>query len=159
MRGLSLTVSTIGLILALSACSQNRSDSGRIVDRKLLTREQFADKGYNSPYDVVAALRANWLGTRGPDSFQSPSKVIVYLDGSRVGGIDALRTMDIRPVVYIQYFDGVAATARWGLDHGSGVIFVSTHPLSDMIGDVDAIYRGDEYAYMPSIVPTNPPAT
>jgi hypothetical protein len=76
--------------------------------------------------------------------------------GSRA---DALRAIDIRPVVYIRYFDRVAATARWGLDHGGGVIYVSTHPLSDMIGASSVVYWGGEYPYMPSIVPTNPPAT
>jgi hypothetical protein len=160
MRASLLTLPALGLLASIAACSQNRAENGRVADRKLLTREQFANKGYNSPYDVIAALRSNWLATRGPDSFQSPSQVIVYLDGARLGGVDALRSIDIRPVTYIQYFDGVTAAARWGLDHGAGVIFVSTHPLSNMIGASGAIYRsGGEYAYMPSIVPTNPPAT
>jgi hypothetical protein len=58
----------------------------------------------------------------------------VYLDGVRMGGIDQLRTIDVRPVTYIRFFDGIAATARWGLDHGAGAIYVSTHPLSEMVG-------------------------
>jgi hypothetical protein len=28
--------------------------------------------------------------------------------------------------MYMKYFDGISATARWGLDHGAGVIYVST---------------------------------
>jgi hypothetical protein len=29
-------------------------------------------------------------------------------------------------VLSIRYIDGIAASARWGLDHGQGVILVST---------------------------------
>jgi hypothetical protein len=46
----------------------------------------------------------------------------------RAGGVEALRRISITEVTYIRYFDGIAAAARWGLDHGYGVIFVSTRP-------------------------------
>ena len=59
-----------------------------------------------------------------------------------MGGVETLRTIDLRPVTYIRYFDGIAATARWGLDHGAGAIYVSTHPLSDMVGSLVGDQRG-----------------
>jgi len=54
--------------------------------------------------------------------------VQVYLDDSRLGGVDALRNLSLANVVYIRHIDGVDAAARWGLDHGNGVILVATHP-------------------------------
>ena len=79
----------------------------------------------------MAALRPYWLQPRGPDSFQTRRRVWVYVDDVRAGGVEALRTISITEVTYIRYFDGTAAAARWGLDHGYGVIFVSTRPNRD----------------------------
>jgi hypothetical protein len=128
----SFRLLTIAGLAVASACSR-QANTGPRLDRTLLTPEQFANRGYNTAYDVVEAMRSNWLAERGPDSFASPAKVQVYFDGIRLGGVETLRTIDLRPVTYIRYFDGIAATARWGLDHGMGAIYVSTHPLSEMI--------------------------
>jgi hypothetical protein len=40
--------------------------------------------------------------------------------------VETLRAIGLANVAYIRYIDGVTASARWGLDHGQGVIFVST---------------------------------
>ena len=133
----SLTMA--GLALA-SACAFHRADPGPRPDRNLLTPEQFANHGWNTAYDVVEAMRANWLAERGTDSFSLPVKVQVYFDGTRLGGVETLRTIDIRPVTYIRFFDGIAATARWGLGHGQGAIYVSTHPLSEMVAPPNPSY-------------------
>ncbi len=133
MRASLRLLTMVGLALA-SACSRNRSDTKPRLDRNLLVPEQFSNRGYTTAYQVVEAMRSNWLVERGPDSFSSPAHVQVYFDGVRVGGVESLRTIDLRPVTYIRYFDGIAATARWGLDHGMGAIYVSTHPLSEMVG-------------------------
>jgi hypothetical protein len=73
-------------------------------------------------------LRSSWLRPRGPDSFHNQGRVWVYVDDVRAGGVDALRSFSIAQITYIQFFDGTAASARWGLDHGHGVIFISTRP-------------------------------
>lgn len=134
MRVFSILWLAVAVAPFVAGCAGRRTGPTTGVDRSLLVQDQFADKGYTNPYDVIAALRSNWLESRGPNSFQSPTRVQVYLDGVRVGGVETLRTIDLRPVTYIRFFDGVAATARWGLDHGAGAIYVSTHPLSEMVG-------------------------
>jgi outer membrane cobalamin receptor len=53
--------------------------------------------------------------------------VRVYVDNASFGGVESLRNVDIANIKTIRYFDGVAATARWGIDHGGGVIPVMTH--------------------------------
>ena len=100
------------------------------VDRATLTQTQFGAHQFSTAFDAVEALRSNWLKTRGTDSFQSPSQVRVYLDNVSLGDTATLRTIAINTIVYIRYFDGISATARWGLDHGAGVIYVSTRPAS-----------------------------
>jgi len=121
--------STLYLLLAYltSACSV-RAPSDRPVrsDHNLLTQEQLHEYHFSTAYDAVAALRSHWLETRGTDSFNRPSQVLVYLDDTRLGGVETLRALALVNVLYIRYIDGITATGRWGLDHGQGVILVST---------------------------------
>lgn len=134
MRVLGSLCVIASLALLVASCAGRNATTSPGVDRNLLVQDQFADRGFHSAYDVVESMRSNWLTSRGPNSFQTPTEVQVYLDGVRMGGVETLRTIDVRPVTYIRYFDGIAATARWGLDHGAGAIYVSTHPLSEMVG-------------------------
>jgi hypothetical protein len=99
------------------------------VDYTLLTEEQLREHHFNSAYEAVAALRSRWLETRGTDSFNRPSQVLVYLDDTRLGGVETLRQIALSGVLYIRYIDGITASGRWGLDHGQGVIQVSTRRL------------------------------
>jgi hypothetical protein len=118
----------IGAMLGISlACaSGGAARSGARVDVALITREQIVAYQFRNAYDAVQALHSQWLSTRGTDSFSNPTQVWVYLDDTRLGGIETLRHIATSSIAYIRHFDGLAATARWGLDHGQGVIYVST---------------------------------
>lgn len=110
----------------VAACASSGSGTAR-VDRNVLTREQIQETNRQNAYDVVESLRSNWLRTRGPTSLTQQDAVVqVYLDDNRLGGVDALRTINTSLIQYIRWYDGIAATGRWGLDHGAGVIYVST---------------------------------
>jgi hypothetical protein len=123
----------MAVALMLSACSLNRKadDPGTTprTDRSFLVQSQMTDHRFVTAYDAVESLRANWLRTRGADSFQNPSHVRVYLDNVSLGGVENLRSIVLTNVVYMRFYDAAAATSRWGLDHGSGAIYVSTRPL------------------------------
>ncbi len=53
----------------------------------------------------------------------------MYHDDSRMGGVESLRWIPTSDIRYIRYYDPVTASGRWGLDHGHGVIYVSSRPL------------------------------
>lgn len=106
------------------------AEADRRTDRTVLTQEQIAAQHFNTVYDAVEALRSNWLHARGTDSFQNPSEVRVYFDNTLLGGTDKLREIAAKDVTFIKFFDGVTATARWGVGHAAGVIFLSTHPIT-----------------------------
>jgi hypothetical protein len=116
-------------LLLLGACAtaggvappQGRSD--------LIVEEQIRGNSYATVYDAVVALRPNWLRTRGSDSFSNPTQIQVYVDNVRVGGIANLQQISSVAAYYVQWYDGIEASARWGLGHGAGVIFVSTAPM------------------------------
>ena len=116
------------LLVSGSACTRVKPDAGPRADRNMITKEQLTKNHYSTVYDAVEALRANWLQTRGTDSFQSPSQVKVYLDNTMFGGVESMRNISANTISFIRWFDGVSATARWGLDHGAGVIYVSSRP-------------------------------
>jgi len=112
------------------ACAHRVTDNVKSTDRSVLTRDEINRGQYRDLYDAVSALRRNWLQTRGADSFNNPSVVRVYLDNVMLGGTESLRNIVPASIVYLKFYDGIAATTRWGTDHGAGVIFVSSRPAS-----------------------------
>src|SRR5262249_44341290 len=111
-----------------SACAHPVTETRPSSDRSVITREEMDRGHYATLYDAISALRRNWLQTRGADSFNNPSQVKVYLDNVMLGGTDNLRNLAPMSVTSIKYYDGIAATTRWGTDHGAGVIVVSSRP-------------------------------
>jgi len=117
------------LLLLQLACAGRRSEGEATTarsSRDVLTLDDLRTTASPNVYNGVAALRPNWLQPRGPDSFQTRRRVWVYIDDVRAGGVDALRSIATAQITFVRYFDGTAAAARWGMDHGYGVIFVST---------------------------------
>lgn len=112
----------------LAACASG--GGAQRMDRNLLTREQILETNRQNAFEVVETLRSNWLRSRGPTSLTSQdAQVQVYIDDNRLGTVESLRTIATSMIQYIRWYDGIAATGRWGLDHGAGVIYVSTRPL------------------------------
>lgn len=111
----------------LAACAGPRRTNGAAPrgGRGELTRGQIMERGYTNLYDAVQALRGQWLVTRGVDSFASPTQVVVYFGNTRLGGIEALRSITPASVATVRRFDGTTASARWWLGHGQGVIQVT----------------------------------
>ncbi len=109
-----------------SGCRTAQPSEGRRLDRSVITRDEMLTGKFTTAYDAVAALRSIWLRPRGVDSFVLPSVVWVYVDGVRLGDVEALRGVQPRLVNTLRFYDGPAATARWGVDNGAGVIHVST---------------------------------
>ena len=120
------TMAILGAATSAVACATNQARPPRRLDRTVITREEMLHGNYTTAYDAVSALHSIWLRPRGVDSFIVPSIVWVYVDGIRVGGVDALQSIQPRLVNTIRFYDGASATSRWGVDNGAGVIHVST---------------------------------
>jgi hypothetical protein len=96
------------------------------VDRNMILREEFLTLNASNLFDVVQRFRPQWLRPRGTDSINNPTSVQVYLDNQRLGGVESLRQISPVTVQTVRHFDGIEASGRWGLDHGSGVIFITS---------------------------------
>ena len=91
----------------------------------LITREEIERTNYSNAYEVVEALRNNWLLPRGTDTFLGkPGEVRVRLDNSEFGGVERLREIPATNIAYLRFVDPVDAAGRWGIGYGHGAIHV-----------------------------------
>jgi hypothetical protein len=117
----------LAVLVLCGACSSGRKTANLPRrDQNVITGEELTQGHFITVYDAVEALHPPWLAARGPDSFVAPSEVLVYLDNVKLGGVSQLRNLDLHSIRYIRHYDGVAATARWGVGHAAGVILIST---------------------------------
>jgi hypothetical protein len=116
------------LSLLVSACAARApSNPTPLPDREMLTQADLLEHHFATAFEAVEALRPNWMQTRGANTLlTAQAQVVVYLNDTRLGGVDTLKQITTPAIVAIRHFDGRAATARWGLDHGQGVILVTT---------------------------------
>ena len=122
----STALISVAVVVATAGCGGARSRTTPRADRSLITQEQILEHHFANAYEAVQALHSNWLIAKVTDSFSAPSQIRVYVDNTFFGGTETLRTINPNNIRSIRYFDGVAATARWGIDHSKGVILVST---------------------------------
>lgn len=137
MRALSVAkglAGTVALLVATGACAAHRQARLQATpSHAVLTSADLNGKGFSTVLQAIQSLRGNWLEKHGTNSFRTPSEIRVVLDGTELGGLDQLGTVPLASVVYIRHYDGVTATARWGVGHSEGVIYISTHPNNDPI--------------------------
>lgn len=112
-----------GFVVACSSTPRQRTTSRQ---QRVITMEEIDAVRYSTAFEVVEALRPQWLRTRGTTSFRARESVKVYLDDSLLGEPAQLRQITARSISSIRFMDGTEATTRWGLDHGHGAIIVST---------------------------------
>lgn len=110
---------------AVTGCSARQGVAGSRGDRTVITSAQIQEGGFRTALEAVESLRRTWLVER-PDGLTTQREVQVYLDNSRLGGIQALRQISTNDIESIRYIDAATAINRWGVDHSQGVIMVVT---------------------------------
>ena len=114
----------------VAACSApapgggTHSGSRPLGSRDIITSQEIGRGQWSNAYDLVHNLRPGWLQKRGPDSFENPGEIQVYVDGTRLGDIHLLRTLPTSAIRRLEWIDPVSAAGRWGLNHSHGVIHV-----------------------------------
>jgi len=117
--------STLLVALALAACAAGTS-SGSSFNSERITRAEIDAEGPTSAFDLIQKLRPVWMRWRGSTSFTQETDVQVYLDGTRMGGREALRQIATSDIETIEHLDARRATARFGSGHVNGAILVRT---------------------------------
>lgn len=118
------------LTLFLIGCATTDADKQRGSRAQLnqITAEEIAAINLSSAFDVVQSLRPNWLRERGPVSLRNPqaNQVVIYVDGTRLGGMEFLRQIRAGTIASMEYLSGPEATFRFGINHVGGAILVRT---------------------------------
>ncbi len=112
-------------IAAVTGCGARQGAGSTRGDRSVITSAQIQEGGFRTALEAVEALRRTWLIER-PDGLRTQREVQVYLDNSRLGGIQALRQISTSDIESIRFIDAATAINRWGVDHSQGVIMVVT---------------------------------
>lgn len=131
----------LALILVVGACvSGPRGESDRSPgDADVITRDEIDRGQWSDAYDLVQRLRPRWLQDRGPDSFENPGHVQVYVDGVRLGEVQLLRTLPTHAMERLEWIDPVSAAGRWGMNHGHGVIYITYSRAMDSVPGPDSL--------------------
>lgn len=115
--GLSLVVVAVIAVSGLSACASSGTASGgtgsstgaRASSRDKVTSEEIMSTPGSTAYDLVYHLRPDWLRSRGTATMVGGSQsqsTLVYLDGVKMGGLEALRTINSRGIQSIEWIPG-----------------------------------------------------
>jgi len=117
------------LMLGVGACASGKPPGAARQSRDLtvLTGEELLSQAGSNLYDQIRRVRPNWLRTRGVTSLtQGGDEIVVYRDGVRQGGLSILRDFPVESVEIVRFLSGPEAASRFGLDHQSGAILVTT---------------------------------
>ncbi len=100
--------------------------SPRRSNRNEITEAEIRESIHANAHALIRALRPSWLRVRGASSMKMPEQIKVYQDGIPSGGLGSLSQISTAAIISIHYLDGMAATQRFGTDHGNGAILVRT---------------------------------
>jgi hypothetical protein len=113
--------------VTLAGCA-SAATTGERSNRNRITTEQLSRVTADNAYDAVRRLQPQWLEGRGPSSVSdgNSATAAVYLNGSRVGDVDYLRTVPLTTIAEIRYWTPGEASARFGMGLPRGVIELIT---------------------------------
>jgi hypothetical protein len=105
--------------------------ANRRVDLNVISQQEIAESQFGTAYDLVRARRPRWLSTGGTTAARSPggNVVVVYVNKTRMGGPESLRSIAVSGVGSIRYYDATSANMEFGNGHLGGVIQVT--PVTD----------------------------
>jgi len=115
-----------GMVLLASVACGTSGPGGTRINADVIDRAQIDQEGPSNAYLIVQALRPTWLEKRGATSFYNEGEIRVYLDGTSLGGIEALRGIHSDNIESISFLDERRASLRFGPGHEHGVIHVIT---------------------------------
>ena len=108
-----------------ASCASGGGSRQSSSNDALITHEEIENSHQPTLFDVVRALRPNWLRTT-PATVRSDADagISVYLDNQRAGSIDILQQMPSTSAASMHFYSASDAQSRFGLGNLHGVIQV-----------------------------------
>lgn len=128
----------LGVFLMAGACGGGAKGSGGAPapstaptrgSSNVIIEAEIAAAGATSAMDAVQRVRPAMLRSRAGGTSASKAggePIIVYVDGIRMGGPEALNNVSAMSVKEIRFISAADATTRFGTGHPSGAILVTT---------------------------------
>jgi len=117
-----LGVFALGVFGCSSAPVGSRALGSTISPEEIRTVE------VGNAYELVERLRPLWLRTRGGRSTRLETEIVVYLNGSMLGGTELLRGLPIEIIAQVEALDSAEAGLLPGLGsrHVERAILITT---------------------------------
>jgi hypothetical protein len=117
------------LSFCLGGCVAGTQNPGG--ERNLITAREIESTEVSNAYGLIQRLRPLWLRSRGGRSTRLETEIVVYVNESMLGGIDALRDIPIEIVESVWALDSAEAGRLPGLGsrHVERAIMVVTRAL------------------------------
>ena len=136
MRRIAAAALLVFAVACSSATTSSSSGAPRASNRNVITYDEIQatrQTGWTA-WDLVSTLRPLYLKSRGMTSLGNASAgissiaavAVVYVDGSRYGDLQTLKTLGIDSIHRVEYMSASDATTRYGTDHPGGAILVFT---------------------------------
>lgn len=121
----------LGTVLAVTACAGTGQRRGVSRNPNLITHAEIQEarrSGVRDLYELVDRERPRWLQTRSQRSLALETLVAVYLNETRLGGVDILRGYPLDNVNTLRYLDAAQAMLLPGIGsaHVEGAIVITT---------------------------------
>lgn len=129
-------------LCAMAACASSGSSASQVTQdtttavasagtrgsRNLLTEADLMKSTARDALQAIQVLRPDWLRSRGSATSISGgvSEVVVYLNGQRFGGPEALTQFQPTALKEARYLSASEATNRFGTGHNHGAILLRT---------------------------------
>jgi hypothetical protein len=148
-QSIKLTFAMTATVVFAAACqhSQTAVQQGSRGDDRVITRERLlAGGGTTNLYDAIARVRPQCLQARSPSNTarslkpdttsetggstgvynSAPRSISLFVDGTRTGTVDDLRTFSLADVREVECLTASDAAQRYGLNNVAGAIAVKT---------------------------------
>jgi TonB-dependent Receptor Plug Domain len=124
---------TLTLLVVASAmvagCSSSTRKASPVASRNVITADEIARVNAGNAYEAIQRLQPRMLAKqRGPSSInlESQSRILVYVDGTRFGGIESLSLIPATSILKIQFLSASEATFRYGTGNSAGAIEITS---------------------------------
>lgn len=114
----------VAMVLLLVACAPGARGTAP-QNTSTITRAEIEAHQVNA-LELIQAERPHWLRRRGDRSFSADSDVVIYLDGTRFGGPEALAAVPTINIEEIRHYNEAEAQYKFGVGHVHGAIDVIT---------------------------------
>lgn len=114
----------VAVLLVAGACAGIGERSTR--DRDVLTLEEIDKSPQSDAYALIRGLRPQWLRIRGANTFSDRNPIMIYVDGTRLGGPNVLNSIPTNTIEEIRYYGPSDAQLRFGLNNMNGAIAIRT---------------------------------